>query len=192
MTYSIFLASIAFTSTIEHSPRTWFLDLNNHELHVPQIYFILFYCGIQCVFRLSSSVFTRWISPPGLLGIAATISCISLFILGQNISPTANLIGLGLFSFSNAWYWPSFITIAIDRYPLSGSFGMALMNAGGYLSYMFFVPRMTELSMNEGVNQAFYTLSWYGGLTFILLGAIYAFFRSQGGYKVMACSEASV
>ncbi len=183
---------MAFTSTIEHSPRTLFVDLYNNKLHVSQVHFILFYCGIQAVLRLSCSFFTRWISPPGLLGIAAIISCIGLFILAQNISITADLIGLGLFSFSNAWYWPSFITIAIDRYPLSGSFGMALMNGGGYLSYMFFVPRMTQLSMTQGVNQAFYTLSWYAGLVVILLGAIYAFFRSQGGYKVMASSEASV
>lgn len=183
---------MVFTSTIEHTPQAWFIYVTDDELHVPWIYYVLFFNGIQVVLRLACSLITRWISPPGLLGVAAILSCISLYILGQDISATTNWIGLGLFAISNAWYWPSFITMAVDRYPLSGSLGMALMNSAGYLSFILTVPTITKLATKEGVNNAFYSLSWYSILTFILLSAVYIFFRSQGGYKVMASSEASV
>jgi MFS family permease len=190
--FVILFCCMMFTSTIEHSPRTWFISIADNQLHVPLISYVLYFYGIQLALRLSSSLITPWISPPGLLSIAAIISCISLYILGQDISLTTNLIGLGLFSASNAWYWPSFITMAADRYPLSGSFGMALMNAAGYLSFISFVPIITQLATKESVNMACYTLSWYSILAFILLSAVYTFFRSQGGYKVMTSSEASI
>ena len=42
-------------------------------------------------------------------------------------SAALGLIAVGLFAMSTAWYWPTFIAIVADRYPLSGAFGIGLM-----------------------------------------------------------------
>lgn len=181
-----------FTTLIQYTPQSWFANVIHQSLHMHWLAYIVLINAIQLVLRLSCRLITRWIAPPGLLAMAAVLSCLSLGLLGLNIHWTINFIAIVLFASSIAEYWPTFIAIVIDRYPLTGSFGMALMNDAAYLSFTFLVPSMAPIAQYIGVDRAFYILSLIAVLSVVLLIAINAFFRAQGGYKVMSAAELSV
>lgn len=183
---------MAFLVTLDHSPRIWIRTLLETKQHLKPIPLLLFFNTIQVIFRLLGGSIAQKISPPGLLCFAALLSTLSLELMSVTTSIELDLLAAALFAISIAWYGPAFIAIVIDRYPLSGAFGMALINFSGFIALIIISPSIAQLAKVEGSDAAFLHLSWYSLLAFILLAAVYTFFRSQGGYKVLSSSEHSV
>ena len=189
--FVLLLFCMILTATISQAPKTFLLALSKEGLHSSQLNFVIYYNLIFFMIRLSSGLFTRFLSPPVLLMMATILCCLSLYAMSFNLSTLQFWVAIGCFATSIAWFWPSFITIAVDRYPLSGSFGMGFINIAGYFSYIASIPFITKLALMQGYQTAFYVLAWFGALTFVMLIALNSFFRSQGGYKVMSAAGGS-
>ncbi|PJD91606.1 MAG: hypothetical protein CK424_06155 [Legionella sp.] len=193
--YFLLFFCMLFATTIENSPQVWIRNVIESHLQINGInslFFLIYGSSLQFICRLFAGSITQRISPPALLCIASVLCVMSLYLLSISNQTTWSIIPAGIFAASIALYWPIYIAIIADRYPLSGGFGMGLMNSAGFLSMILTVPTVAKLSQLEGLSGAFLILTWYGILTLILLSAVYAFFRSQGGYKVFSYSERSL
>jgi len=180
------------TVSIEHSPLTWVRHLVDTDTRINLFYFIIFMHCFQVLARVLVGTLFRYISPPGLLCFGSIACVISLLMISFIHHHNMVLIAATIFVFCIVWFWPTFIGIVADRYPLSGGIGMAVMNSGGFLSLIYIVPVLSKLPQQENLTDAFLTLAWYGVLIFILLATVHTFFKSQGGYKVFASADRSL
>lgn len=184
-----------FSTTIQLSPQVWIRKVIESTLEINgfnSLFFLIYGSSLQFICRMYAGTIAQRISPPALLAIASMLCAISLYLLSMSHHMLWPIIPAGIFAISIALYWPIYIAIVADRYPLSGGVGMGLMNSAGFLSMILTVPTVAKLSQSQGLSGAFLILAWYSILTLILLSAVYAFFRSQGGYKVFSFSERSL
>ncbi|MCR9191334.1 MAG: MFS transporter [Gammaproteobacteria bacterium] len=190
--YLLLFFCMVVTVSIEHSPLSWVRRLIDTDNRINLFYFIIFAHCFQATARILVGTMFRYISPPGLLCFAAIACVISLFMISFTHHHNMVLIASAIFVFCIVWFWPTFIGIVADRYPLSGGIGMAVMNSGGFLAQIYIIPVLSKLPQQENLKDAFLTLAWYGVLIFILLATVHTFFRSQGGYKVFASADRSL
>ena len=177
---------------IEYSPMMWIKNWVEIDLKIRPLYFLILVNSTQIIFRLLAGTIAQKISPPGLLGLAAVISSVSLFLLGIATHLTLTLCATGLLMMSIACYWPTFIAIVADRYPLSGGLGMGLINTAAYFALLHVVPDFASLTAAESRQQAFLDLSWFAAFECILVIGVYIAFRAQGGYKVLSTYDRSL
>ena len=177
---------------IQFSPRSWIKHWVEIELQIRPLYFLMFVNGIQIFFRLVAGIIAKKTTPPGLLGLASILSAVSLYFLSQATHTTSVLIAVGFLVVSSAWYWPTYIAMVADRYPLSSGIGMGIMNAAAYFSLLNLVPDFSDLIKVDTQQQAFLDLAWFAMFGFILLIGVYIAFRTQGGYKVLSTYDRSL
>ena len=162
------------------------------NLHIRPLFFLMYVYGIQFVFRLLAGFFVQKISPPELLGLGTILSVFSLGLLSIATNTTMIFIAIGILASSVAWYWPTYIAMVADRYPLSGGLGMGLMNFIAYYSLFLIVPEFSQITEIENTEYAFLDIAKLGVLCFILLLGVFLSFRAQGGYKVLSRYDRSL
>lgn len=190
--YVLLVFCMICSCVIEYSPAIWIKNWIEIDLKVRPLYFLMLINSTQIVFRLLAGTIAQKISPPGLLGLAAIMSALSLYLLGITAHTSLALFATCLLMMSISCYWPTYIAIVADRYPLSGGLGMGIINVSAYFSFLRIIPDFASLTAAESRQQAFLDLSWFAVFEFILLIGVYVAFRTQGGYKVLSRYDRSL
>ncbi|MBP6918826.1 MAG: MFS transporter [Legionellaceae bacterium] len=190
--YVLLLFCMICSCVIQYSPSVWIKNWIEIDLKIRPLYFLMFVSGIQITFRLFAGSIAQKISPPGLLGLAAIMSALSLYLLGITTHTSIALCAITVLMMSISCYWPTYIAIVADRYPLSSGLGMGLMNVSAYFALIHLVPEVSTLTDVETPQHAFLDLSWFAAFEFILLIGVYVAFRTQGGYKVLSTYDQSL
>ena len=190
--YVLLLFCMICSCVIQYSPSIWIKNWIEIDLKIRPLYFLMFVSGIQITFRLFAGSIAQKISPPGLLGLAAIMSALSLYLLGITTHTSIALCAITVLMMSISCYWPTYIAIVADRYPLSSGLGMGLMNVSAYFALIHLVPEVSTLTDVETPQHAFLDLSWFAAFEFILLIGVYVAFRTQGGYKVLSTYDQSL
>lgn len=190
--YVLLIFCMLCSCVIQYSPVIWIKNWIEIDLKIRPLYFLMFFNSIQIIFHLFAGSIAQKISPPGLLGLAAIMSALSLFLLGITTPTSIALCAITVLMMSISCYWPTYIAIVADRYPLSGGLGMGLMNVSAYFALIHLVPEVSTLTDVETRQNAFLDLSWFAAFEFILLVGVYIAFRTQGGYKVLSTYDRSL
>ena len=190
--YVLLLFCMICSCVVQYSPSIWIKNWIEIDLKIRPLYFLMFVSGIQITFRLFAGSIAQKISPPGLLGLAAIMSALSLYLLGITTHTSIALCAITVLMMSISCYWPTYIAIVADRYPLSSGLGMGLMNVSAYFALIHFVPEVSTLTDVDTPQHAFLDLAWFAAFEFILLIGVYVAFRTQGGYKVLSTYDQSL
>jgi len=190
--YVLLLLCMLCSIILQFSPVHWIKNWMEVNLHIRPLFFLMYVYGIQFVFRLLAGFFVQKISPPELLGLGTILSVFSLGLLSIATNTTMIFIAIGILASSVAWYWPTYIAMVADRYPLSGGLGMGLMNFIAYYSLFLIVPEFSQITEIENTEYAFLDIAKLGVLCFILLLGVFLSFRAQGGYKVLSRYDRSL
>lgn len=184
--YVLLLFCMLCSCIIQFVPLNWIRQWVEIDLQIRPIFFVMYVSSIQFIFRLLAGFMVKKISPPSLLGFATILSVFSLYFLSIATNSILIIIAMGLLSLSVAGYWPTYMAIVADRYPLSGGLGMGIMNVVGYFSILQVIPEFSKLIDAENMQYAFSHLARLGVICLILLIGVSLSFRSQGGYKVLS------
>ncbi|MCX7089922.1 MAG: MFS transporter [Legionellales bacterium] len=190
--YILLLLCMLCSTILQYSPVNWIKNWMEVALQIRPLFFLMYLYGIQFVFRLLAGFIVPKISPPELLGLGTILSIFSLGLLSIATNTIVIFIAIGILTASVAWYWPTYIAIVADRYPLSGGLGMGLMNCVGYYSLLLVVPEFSQITEIENTQYAFLDIAKLGVLCFILLLGVFLSFRAQGGYKVLSRYDRSL
>ncbi len=189
--YVLLIFCMLFSFVVQFSPVVWIKHWLEVDLKINPLTLLLLMNGTQIVSRLSIGPILKQISPPGLLILATLLSILSLYLLSISTQRELILCVTGLFAISVAWYWPTYMGIVADRYPLSGGVGMGLINFSGFWVMRNIIPDVTTFQKIESLQDAFLDLAYLGGFGFVLLVAVYMSFRLQEGYKVLTTYDRS-
>lgn len=190
--YVLLLLCMLCSTILQFSPVNWIKNWIEVYLQIRPLFFLMYLYGIQFVFRLLAGFVVQKISPPELLGLGTILSIFSLGLLSIATNTIVIFIAIGILASSVAWYWPTYIAMVADRYPLSGGLGMGLMNFVGYYSLFLIVPEFSQITKVENTGYAFLDIAKLGVLCFILLLGVFLSFRAQGGYKVLSRYDRSL
>lgn len=190
--YLLLLFCMICTCIVEYSPAIWIKNWTEIDLPIRPFYVLILINSIQLMMRLLAGSVAKKISPPGMLGLATIISVLSLFALSIVTQTVFIFLAVGFLFIGISWYWPTYLAIIADRYPLSGGLGLGIMNCVGFFSLMHVVPDFSKLVQVESVHQAFLDLARFALFCFALLVGVYIAFRSQGGYKVLSTYDRSL
>src|SRR5207237_5358859 len=107
---------------------------------------VLVYTSVMMfVLRQFAGPIAHRLSPVGMLTGSAILSCVGLFLLSfANSIVTAfgfaTIYGLGI-----AYFWPTMLGVAAERFPKGGALILALMGTAGNLSIGFALDQMGRI-----------------------------------------------
>ncbi|MEZ6093339.1 MAG: MFS transporter [Pirellulaceae bacterium] len=133
----IFLALIVLHACIgyvELGVDSWVSKLMTNLL--PNAIVILVYTSfLMFILRFFAGPIVHRLNPVGLLLMSSVIACIGLFWLGSNIESVATIfIAATVYSMGKAFFWPTMLGIAGERFPQSGAIAMGALGAAGMLT----------------------------------------------------------
>jgi MFS family permease len=106
---------------------------------------LVYTSGMMFVLRQFAGPIAHRLSPVGMLTTSALLSCVGLFLLSYANSIAtafgfATIYGLGI-----AYFWPTMLGVAAERFPKGGALILALMGTAGNLSIGFALDEMGKI-----------------------------------------------
>ena len=119
---------------VELGVDSWTTKLMENLL--PNSVLILVYTSfLMFILRFFAGPIVHKINPIGLLFMSSIIACLGLLWLGSDISSVAIIFAAATFySLGKAFFWPTMLGVAGERYPQSGSVAMGALGAVGMLT----------------------------------------------------------
>jgi MFS family permease len=132
------------TAATELGPQKWqnsvMMSLLNFNWAGTLI--LVYTSGMMFVLRHFAGPIAHRLSPVGMLTVSAILSCIGLYLLSYADSVLtaftyATIYGLGI-----AYFWPTMLGVAAERFPKGGALILALMGTAGNVSIGFVLDQM--------------------------------------------------
>ncbi len=138
--------------------------------------------GLMWALRQFGSGITHRISPFALIAITAPLAGVGLYICSVAQSPMLWFAGSGLLFIGVAYWWPTMLGIASERFPRTGALGLAVVGAAGAFSTWVAGPIMGALNDAYGPAELLRIWVVLPVLILAVFGALYLWDRSRGGY----------
>lgn len=119
---------------VELGVDSWTTNLMKNLL--PNSILILVYTSfLMFILRFFAGPIVHKINPIGLLFVSSVIGCLGLFWLGTEITSVLVIfVAATFYSLGKAFFWPTMLGVAGERYPQSGSVAMGALGAAGMLT----------------------------------------------------------
>jgi len=132
--FILLLVLHACVGYVELGVDSWTTKLMENLL--PNSVLILVYTSfLMFILRFFAGPIVHKINPIGLLFMSSVIACLGLLWLGSDISSVAIIFAAATFySLGKAFFWPTMLGVAGERYPQSGSVAMGALGAVGMLT----------------------------------------------------------
>ncbi|MEX0711012.1 MAG: MFS transporter [Pirellulales bacterium] len=106
---------------------------------------LVYTSGMMFVLRHFAGPIAHRLSPVGMLTGSAVLSAVGLYLLSyadsvQTAFAYATIYGLGI-----AYFWPTMLGVAAERFPKGGALILALMGSAGNISVAFVLPQMGKI-----------------------------------------------
>ncbi len=119
---------------VEIGIDSWITKLMNNFLDYPVV-FLIYTSALMFILRFFAGPIAHKINPIGLLFVSAVLASIGLFWLGTDLgSLTMILLAATVYSLGKAFFWPTMLSVAGDRYPQCGAVAMGALGAMGMLT----------------------------------------------------------
>ena len=181
-------------AAVELGPDQWFPkvmgDLIPQLLQGQGVIFLIYTAGLMFLIRTFGSGVSQK-SPLGTLIVCSVLTFIGLFWLGGlrlGASPLVAFMAATLFGIGKTYFSPTMMGVLSEQLPRGGALLMSIMGGAGMLSVAIAVPAMGARIDRLGAGAALQMMSWLGAILALLYGALWLYFRSRGGYKVVRLS----
>ena len=103
---------------------------------MPNAILILIYTSfLMFILRFFAGPIVHRINPIGLLFVSSILACAGLLWLGSDIQSIAMIFAAAtLYSLGKAFFWPTMLGVAGERFPQSGAVAMGALGAAGMLT----------------------------------------------------------
>jgi fucose permease len=133
------------TAATELGPQKWQESVMQSTAKIPGTLILVYTSGMMFVLRHFAGPISHKLSPVGMLTGSAFLSCIGLYLLSfANNALTAygyaTIYGLGI-----AYFWPTMLGVAAERFPKGGALILALMGTAGNISIGFALDEMGKI-----------------------------------------------
>lgn len=119
---------------VELGVDSWVTKLMGNLM--PNAILILIYTSfLMFILRFFAGPIVHRINPIGLLFVSSILACLGLLWLGSDIQSVAVIFAAAtLYSLGKAFFWPTMLGVAGERYPQSGAIAMGALGAAGMLT----------------------------------------------------------
>jgi fucose permease len=133
------------TAATELGPQKWQNSVITSTAHVPGTFILIYTSGMMFVLRHFAGPIAHRLSPVGMLTGSALLSCVGLYLLSFADNAVtafgyATIYGLGI-----AYFWPTMLGVAAERFPKGGALILALMGTAGNISIGFALDEMGKI-----------------------------------------------
>ena len=140
------------TAATELGPQKWQNSVLTNTAHVSGTMILVYTSGMMFFLRHFAGPIAHRLSPVGMLTVSALLSGIGLYLLSFADSPVtafayATIYGLGI-----AYFWPTMLGVASERFPKGGALILALMGTAGNISIAYVLPQMGKIADTYSVN----------------------------------------
>jgi fucose permease len=149
------------TAATELGPQKWQNSVMTSKLDTASAgtLILVYTSGMMFVLRHFAGPIAHRLSPVGMLTGSAVLSAIGLYMLsfatdGIEAFFYATVFGLGI-----AYFWPTMLGVAAERFPKGGALILALMGSAGNASIAFVLPNMGKIVDHYAVREV---VEWEG------------------------------
>jgi len=134
--FVLFIAH-GLVGTVELGTDSWIPNTGNSLFGAGSGFYLLTYSSLlMFVLRFGGHFIEKilGLSPIGILLCAAVLACLGLNLL--SFSPTLGmaLAALTVYALGKAFFWPTMLAVASDRYPKTGAIAISMMGGIGMLA----------------------------------------------------------
>jgi fucose permease len=143
------------TAATELGPQKWQNSVLESTTNMKEAgtLVLVYTAGLMFVLRNFAGPIAHRLSPIGMLTASAAFAAVGLFLLSYATTATtafgyATLYGLGI-----AYFWPTMLGVASERFPKGGALILALMGTAGNISIGFALEQMGRIVDVYSVKQ---------------------------------------
>jgi len=123
------------TAATELGPDQWVGNLIQNLVGIQGILLLVYTAGIMFVLRqFFAGVFLRAMGPLGVLTAGSLLAAIGLFALSGATTATTVFLAATVFGLGKAFFWPTMLGVAAERFPRGGALLLALLGGAGMFS----------------------------------------------------------
>jgi MFS family permease len=173
------------TAATELGPDQWVGSIITNLTGMQGILILVYTAGIMFVLRFFFTGVALKLTPLGLLVAASILSAAGLWALASVRTPVEAFVAATVFGAGKTFFWPVMLGVTSERFPKAGAMGLAIIGGTGMLSTAVILPVMGDWYDKYGAAAAFRYVAILPMVLTVVFGALYLYYRSQGGYKVV-------
>jgi len=173
------------TAITELGTDQWVGSLITNLTGMQGILILIYTAGIMFVLRFFGGPLANHFSPMGLLTISAILAAIGLYALGTASTPFMAFAAATVFGVGKTYFWPTMLGVTAELFPKGGAVTLAIMGGTGNLAVAFILPVMGGWYEDYGAAAAFQYVGVLPIILTVIFGALFFYFRSQGGYRAV-------
>lgn len=142
--FVVWAICMLMTAATELGPQQWqeSVMMRTTEGKVSGTMILVYTSTLMFVLRHFAGPLAHAFSPVGLLTVSSVLAGVGLYLLSFADSPAtafgyATIFGLGI-----AYFWPTMLGVAAERFPKGGALAIGLMGSAGNLSIAMVLPFM--------------------------------------------------
>ncbi len=132
--FLLFVFAMCLTAMTELGPGQWITNIVGVTTGAAGILFTVWQNGLMAVGRTSAGQIVHRISPIAVLLTSACFALIGLYALSIARSPLLAGVAITLFAVGVCFFWPTMLGTVSERFPKTGSLGLAIMGGMGMLA----------------------------------------------------------
>ena len=140
--FLIFVLCMCVTATTELGPGTWITNILTFTTGAAGILFFAWQNILMALGRSFAGPIVHRLSPVAVLFGSATFSAIGLYLLSQAHSAPQGWAAITVFAIGVCFFWPTMLGTVSERFPKTGSLGLAIMGGAGMLANSFALPHI--------------------------------------------------
>ncbi|MFO0944823.1 MAG: MFS transporter, partial [Planctomycetota bacterium] len=149
--FLLWMVCMLMTAATELGPQKWQESVMQSLAGFSGTQILIYTSGMMFVLRHFAGPIAHALSPVGMLTGSAALSAVGLYLLsgatnGASAIAYATVFGLGI-----AYFWPTMLGVAAERFPKGGALALALMGTAGNASIAFILPQMGKIVDNYSV-----------------------------------------
>ncbi len=173
------------TAITELGTDQWVGSLITNLTGMQGILILVYTAGIMFVLRFFGGPLAHLFSPMGLLTGSAVLAAIGLYGLGAASTPFTAFAAATVFGVGKTYFWPTMLGVTSELFPKGGAATLAIMGGTGNLAVAFILPVMGGWYQDYGAAAAFQYVGVLPIILTVIFGALFFYFKSQGGYRAV-------
>jgi len=194
--FLILFVCMWMTAAAELGPDQWFPKVMGDlvpTLASNGVLFLVYTAGVMFLLRTFGSSVAHS-SPISTLLVCSGLTGVGLYWLGSLVpgqsSVLVAILASTVFAVGKSYLWPTMLGVTSEQFPRGGALLISLMGGAGMLSVAVALPIMGGKIDSLGAAGALKFVSYLGVILVVIFGAIWAYYKSRGGYRAVGVTEA--
>ena len=175
------------TAATELGPGQWYANIFNDVMHSDAkagILVLVWVNGIMYLLRQFGHGLTHRLTPVALMAVTTIPAAAGLYLFGHVTTPAGAFAAVALLAVGTAFWWPTMLGIASERFPRTGALGLAIIGGSGSFATAISGPVMGWINDLHGPRAVLPIWAILPAMLFVIFGMFYLSDRGRGGYKV--------